>query len=430
MTTEQAISALHTLPRFGSEPTLGRMRRLLARLGDPQKQLKFVHVAGTNGKGTTSSLVASMLRHAGFKTGLTVSPAVLDFRERFQVNGEMIPKRTFAALTKQVMQAVAALTEDGFESPVEFEAITAIAVLWFAQEECDIVVMETGLGGRFDPTNAVADEENLLAAVITCIGLDHIDVLGGSLAGISAEKAGIMKQGCPVVCYPEQPKEALQELLVEASRKDCEWICPEIEDLERLPGRRLENHINYGGYEARLRYPGRHQALNATLAVETCLALWRNYDYDISDEAILAGLESCDLPARIEVLRRRPYLILDGSHNPDGGRALAAALEKAGFEKERLVGVVGMMNDKQVDDYFAPLADTFSKVYTVTPQAPRSLTAQQLAEKARFHLEAHPCDSLEEALRLAMAEESEGVVVCGSLYLAAEARPLLKKLAK
>lgn len=430
MTSEQAIKAIHGLPRMGSAPTLERTRRLLAQLGDPQKQLKFVHVAGTNGKGTVCSLTASMLRYAGFKTGLTISPAVLDFRERFQIDGKMMDKRTLGTLTKKVMAAVEELVAQGYESPVEFEVITAIAVLWFAQEQCDIVVMETGLGGRYDSTNAVTDEDNLLACVITCIGMDHTAELGNTLSAIAAEKAGIMKQGRPVICYPDQPKEALQELLVEASRKDCEWICPELEDLEILKGRRLENHINYGGYEARLRYPGYHQALNAMLAVETCLALWRNYDYDISDEAILAGLESCDLPARIEVMHRHPYVILDGSHNGDGGRVLAETLEKAGFEKESLVGIIGMLADKEIDSYLAPLEDTFSKVFCVKPSNSRALTAEEMAEKARYHLEAEACEDLEEAVRKALAEESAGVVVCGSLYLAAEARPILKKAVK
>ena len=428
MTADQAIEKLHGLPRMG-EATLERMKKLLKKLGDPQEQLKFVHIAGTNGKGTVCSLTAAMLREAGLKTGLTISPYVLDFRERMQINGEMIPKRTLATLANRVLAACGEMQDESGESPVEFEAVTAVALLWFAQENCDIVVMETGLGGRYDATTAATNENNLLVSVITRIGLDHTELLGETLAEIAQEKAGIMVQGRPVICYPEQPKEALAELLVEASKKDCEWICPEPEDLEIYKGRKLENHINYGGYEARLNYPGRHQALNAMLAVETCLTLWRNYDYDIPDEPILAGLESSDLPARIEVLARHPFLILDGSHNEDGGKALAATLEEAGFEEESLIGVVGMMRDKNVDAFLESMSHLFAKVYTVTPENPRAMTAQELADVAKFHLEAIPCESLQQAIKLARAEQSEGVVVCGSLYLAAEARPLLKKYA-
>lgn len=428
MTADQAIEKLHALPRM-SEATLDRMKKLLHKLGNPQDKLKFVHIAGTNGKGTVCSLTAAMLREAGLKTGLTISPYVLDFRERMQINGEMIPKRTLAALAAKVLQAIGEMQDECGESAVEFEAVTAIALLWFAQENCDIVVMETGLGGRFDATTAATDEKNLLVSVITRIGLDHTDLLGETLAEIAQEKAGIYVQGRPVICYPEQPKEALAELLVEASKKDCEWICPEPEDLEIYKGRKLENHINYGGYEAKLHYPGRHQALNAMLAVETCLTLWRNYDYDIQDEAILAGLESRDLPARIEVLARHPFLILDGSHNADGGEALVSTLEEAGFGEESLVGVVGMLRDKNVEAFLESMSRVFSKVYTVTPNSPRAMTAQELADVAKFHLEAIPCESLQQAVKLARADQSEGVVVCGSLYLASEARPLLKKYA-
>ena len=183
MTEEQAIQAIHALPRLGKgKPGLDRMKNLMARLGNPEKQLKFIHIAGTNGKGTLAAMTASILVHAGYKTGLTISPYVLCFRERFQINGEMIPPEVLGKLAEQVLDAADAMeSEDGLR-PVEFEAVTAIALLWFAQEKCDLVVMETGLGGRFDPTNVVS---NTLVAAITRIGLDHTEILGDTLDKIA-----------------------------------------------------------------------------------------------------------------------------------------------------------------------------------------------------------------------------------------------------
>ena len=197
MTVQQAIEALHALPRLGAgQPGLARMQNLLAHLGSPEKDLPCIHIAGTNGKGSLAVMTASILTAAGYKTGLTISPYVVEFRERFQINGEMIPARTLAALAQKVLGAVDAIRQEGGDPPVQFEAVTALALLWFAKENCDFVVLETGLGGRYDATNAVPRK---LVAAITRIGYDHQELLGDTLAEIAAEKAGIIREGCPVV---------------------------------------------------------------------------------------------------------------------------------------------------------------------------------------------------------------------------------------
>lgn len=431
MTTQQAIEALHALPRMGQgAPGLARMQNLCDHLGNPEKELQCIHIAGTNGKGSLAAMTSSILTAAGYKTGLTISPYVVDFRERFQIDGEMIPPRTLANLTEKVLDAIDAIEAEGGEKPVEFEAVTALAFLWFAREKCDLVVLETGLGGRCDATNVVPHK---LVAAITKIGYDHMEVLGDTLDKIAAEKAGIIKEGTVVVNYPDQPAEAMGPILTAAAEAHTSIITPDKDDLTLLRGKRLENRIDYGGYRAALGLPGTHQANHAAMAVEIALALWREFGYDISDDAILQGLADARMPARIEVLRRHPLLLLDGCHNPDGAKMLAATLTRADFE-ENLVGVLGVLADKDYKDMLSDLALCFAKIYTVTPNCPRALSAEELQKEARFHTDAEAADSVADAIRKAVdyADENNlaGVVVCGSLYLAAEARPLLLKEAE
>ena len=431
MTTQQAIEALHALPRMGQgAPGLARMQNLCDHLGNPEKELQCIHIAGTNGKGSLAAMTSSILTAAGYKTGLTISPYVVDFRERFQIDGEMIPPRTLANLTEKVLDAIDAIEAEGGEKPVEFEAVTALAFLWFAREKCDLVVLETGLGGRCDATNVVPHK---LVAAITKIGYDHMEVLGDTLDKIAAEKAGIIKEGTVVVNYPDQPAEAMGPILTAAAEAHTSIITPDKDDLTLLRGKRLENRIDYGGYRAALGLPGTHQANHAAMAVEIARALWREFGYDISDDAILQGLADARMPARIEVLRRHPLLLLDGCHNPDGAKMLAATLTRADFE-ENLVGVLGVLADKDYKDMLSDLAPCFAKVYTVTPNCPRALSAEELQKEARFHTDAEAADSVADAIRRAVdyADENNlaGVVVCGSLYLAAEARPLLLKEAE
>lgn len=422
MTPSQAIDWLHGLPRLGGGASLARMRALLKELGSPERQLKFVQIAGTNGKGTVAALTASILQKAGYKTGLTISPFVLEFRERFQINGEMIPPETLAALTAEVRAACGRLAAAGGDAPVQFEAVTAVALLWFARERCDLAVLETGLGGRYDATNAV---ENTLVSAITRIGLDHTELLGDTIAEIAREKCGIIKPGCIVISYPDQPKEALREIVVEAGRQGCELVVPDLDDLTRRKSPPFANRMDYGGYEVRLPFLGAHQACNAAVAVEIALALWRK-GYAIEDDAILAGLEAARMPARVELLRREPLLLLDGCHNPDGTAALAGVLQEE--KAEGLTAVIGMLADKKVDTMLKNLSDCFVRVYTVTPNCPRAMPAEELAERAEQYFDwVQPCDSLAQTLRDALSEERD-LVICGSLYLASEERGMLLEM--
>lgn len=419
---QTALEWLQSLPRLSGEPGLDRMKALLAALGDPQKRGRYVHIAGTNGKGSVAAFTANILQKAGFKTGLTISPYVRDFRERFQIDGQMILPDDLERLAAKVRAAAETLTE----LPVQFEAVTALALAWFDEEQCDIAVLETGLGGRFDATNAV---ENTLVAAITRIDLDHTELLGGTVEEIAAEKAGIIKPGCIAVTYPVQEKGALQAIAAACIREKADLVAPEAEDIHLRRGGLFENRLEYGGYEVNLALPGAHQACNAAMAIEIALALWRQ-GMDIPDEAILEGLETTRFPARIEVLRGEPLVLLDGSHNPAGAAALAATL-KAQKLPQKPVAVLGVLADKAVAEMLRALGDCFSTIYAVTPDCPRAMSAEALAELAARELPevpVYPCADLDEALNTALGLP-QGAVVCGSLYLAAQARPkLLERL--
>lgn len=413
-----ALDWLQSLPRLSGEPGLDRMKALLAALGDPQKWGRYVHIAGTNGKGSVAAFTANILQKAGFKTGLTISPYVLDFRERFQIDGQMIPPETLERLAAKVRAAAETLAE----TPVQFEAVTALALCWFDEEHCDVAVLETGLGGRFDATNAV---ENTLVAAITRIDLDHTELLGDTVEKIAAEKAGIVKPGCIAVTYPVQEKEALQAIAAACIREKADLVAPEAEDIHLRRGGLFENRMEYGGYEVNLALPGAHQACNAAMAIEIALALWRQ-GLDIPDEAILEGLEATRFPARIEVLRRQPLVLLDGSHNPAGAAALAATL---GGQKlpQKPAAVLGVLADKAAAEMLRALGDSFNTIYAVTPDCPRAMSAEALAELAARELPevpVYPCADLGQALDTALGLP-QGAVVCGSLYLAAQVRPML-----
>ena len=398
MDYEQALEWVHSLPRLAAHPGVENTRRLLEKLGNPEKSLRFVHVAGTNGKGSATVMLASVLHRAGYRVGAGVSPYVLEFRERFLLDGEMISRETLAQILTEVRAAAEGLRAEGWDSLVEFDAVTAATLLWFARERCDIVCLEVGLGGRLDSTNAV---ENTLVACIMCIGRDHTELLGDTYAAIAGEKCGILKNNCTVISYPAQPQEAMDEITLRAAKAHCPLVAPDLQDLHIYKAPAFENRVNYGGYDLVVPFPGVHQAYNAAVVVEAALALCEK-GFDISDEAILGGIAGARFPARIEVLSRRPLVVLDGAHNPDGARAL--------------------------EEMLSALAPCFARVYTVRPDSPRALSAEALAALAKRHFpQVTACDSVEQALRLARGDAPEGLVVCGSLYLAAQARGLLTK---
>lgn len=419
MQYEEALAWVHSLPRLCSAPGPQNERALLQALGRPQDALKFVHVAGTNGKGSAVLMLASVLKAAGLRVGATVSPFVLDFRERFQLNGEMISREACAGILTQVRGALEQMPPAQREQIAEFDAVTAAALLWFAQQGCDIVCLETGLGGRLDATNAV---DNTLVACIMAIGKDHTELLGHTYAGIAAEKCGIFKPGCSVVAYPAQPEEAMRQIEACAAAAHCPLCVPQLEDFHFYRGRPFENRVNYGGYDLEVPFAGRHQAYNAAVVVQAALALCE-HGFDISDDAIMQGIAAARNPARIEVLQRRPLVILDGMHNPDGARALADVL-RAG-RVQGLMAVMGVLQGKGEAEMLRALSPHLARVYAVQPPSPRALPAGQLAAAARQVCgQVSVWQDVPLAVQDALRTCQGGVLICGSLYLAAQVRPM------
>lgn len=408
---------------------LSRMVDLLERLGRPQDDLRFVHVAGTNGKGSVCAYLASVLQAAGYKVGLFTSPFILCFEERIRVNGENIRAEELARAVQAVRPAAEAVEADTGDHPTEFELMAAVAFEHFRAVGCDIVVLEVGLGGRLDATNVIDASE---ASVICRIGLDHTDLLGGTVAAIAGEKAGIVKPGCPVASWPQE-REAMAVIEAVAAERGCELVVPDFSQLavEPLAGAALRR-FSWQGQEFETRLLGSYQPFNAALALETVRVL-RGRGWDIPEEAEVAGIASARWPGRFEMVAASPLTIVDGGHNPQGAEALAASLADLLGEEGRgsVDFALGVLADK---DYpamvraVAPWARSFS-VYA--PTSPRALSADELAACVREVLgeegraddvPVRVCAEAAEALRAARAAAgSQGVAVAfGTLYAIAD----------
>lgn len=426
MNYTQALQWVHGLPRLGPQPGLGRMQKLVNALGNPQGALPFVHVAGTNGKGSTVAMLSNILNKAGYKTGANISPYVIDFRERFLIDGQMIAEERLAQILTTVYEAAQTLAEP----IIEFEAVTAAALLYFAREKCDIACIEAGIGGSKDATNVI---QNTLVACLTKIGFDHTELLGSTLQKIAEDKCGIIKKGCIAVAYPQQPPEACREIERQAAARGCPLVVPPMEQLQwNKAGKKsfAPLTVQYRRYKFTLPFVGEHQALNASVVVEAALAL-RQKGFVIQDEDIIKGIETARFPARIEYFSGagRPDVILDCAHNQDSAQALADTLEKTGYKN--MVAVLGILQDKQAEEMLGLLSPYIKEVYIVAPPSPRAIAAEKLARQAAPYFEdgaVHPCSDMQSAYTAAMqaaTRRGSSVLICGSVYLAAQARELI-----
>lgn len=416
MTYEEALSYIHSVCWKGSKLGLERTRELLGKLGNPEKKLKFIHIAGTNGKGSTAAMLASILEEAGYKVGLYTSPFINRFNERMQIDHEQIPDGELAELTERIRPFADAMED----APTEFELITALAMVYFADHRCDIVVLEVGMGGELDSTNVIDVPE---AAVIAAMGLDHVRELGPTMADIARAKAGIIKSGGDVVSYGGNSEadpvfeQVCRERGARLHQPDFSAIVPGSFSLEG-------QSFSYGDLkDLRIPLAGEYQMKNAAVVLETVKVLqargWR-----VTEEHIRRGLANTRWPARFEVLQKDPVFIVDGGHNPHGIRATAQSLERL-FPGRKFTFVTGVMADKDVESILGlivPLADQF---FTVRPDNPRAMSADELARRiSAMGVKATACDSVAHGVQRAIqAEGPDGVAVAlGSLYMSGEVR--------
>lgn len=394
---------------------LESMRQLMQRLGDPQDQVRYIHIAGTNGKGSTAAYLVQILISAGYRTGKYTSPAVFDFREQYQVNGHWITEENAAEYITRIAAAADWMEEQGYGRPTSFEQETALAFCCFADRKCEIAVLETGLGGDEDATNIVT---TTVCSVLTSISLDHKRILGDTLEEIAGHKAGIIKPGIPAVVHRQA------EAVMQTAADRCMQLGSRL--FVSDPGRiriEVENEsgmtISWGSYRnLHTKQRAIWQLDNLALALSTVQVL-KEQGWKISEQAVRDGVEQMEWPGRFQVIPGHPGMILDGAHNPDGAAALRRALDHS-FGTKKLVFVIGVLADKDYRSVIRLLLKDETQVFTVASDSPRALAAADLAEAVRQaypQIDVAAVSSVKEAV--SRAEQAAGrdgwIVVCGSL---------------
>ena len=421
MNYNETLDYIHGINRYAKKLGLENIRRLMHELGDPQDRLNFVHIAGTNGKGSTAAFTASVMREAGYKTGLYTSPYLQRFTERIRVDGKEIPECEVARLAGVVRSAIGRIIADSYQHPTELEVVAAIAFLYFAQENCDVIALEVGLGGRMDPTNVI---KTPLAAVITTIDYDHVARLGNTLELIASEKAGIIKPGGDAVLYP-QPDSVRRVFEKAAEAAGAKLTVCDFASLRQTSYSARGQRFDYGCYEnLEISMLGDYQMYNAALVAETVDVINRseNCGLHISEDALRRGLKNARWPGRMELLGDNPAVLIDAAHNAQCARALRDALLKYFPDRERIL-IFGVVREKDYSSIIDAMLPIASAVFTVTTGSPRAIPAEELAEivrnhdsEARLAARVWACGSVEEAIERAKAR----VWACGSVEEAIE----------
>lgn len=421
------IDRIHEFNRFGMVLGLDRMEELLRRLGNPQDDLKVIHVAGTNGKGSVSKYLEEGLSACGYKMGLYTSPYIETFNERIRYDGADISDEDLEYYGQKVVSAVEAMVADGLDSPTEFEVVTAIAFLYFADRQADITILEVGLGGIGDSTNVV---KSSLASVITSISYDHMAQLGSSLAEIAVNKAGIIKTGCPVIANVPQRDAAkiiARKAYAMGSRLyDISGIRAAVSD-ETPFSQKVSMELYEKSYsDVEISMVGRHQAENLKTALATLEILRKSGAVKLDREALYEGLKRARQPGRFEVISGDPLVIIDGAHNEAGAQALQETMAQH-FAGKKILLVAGILADKEIDSIVKFLTKITDHIIVTEPDNPRKLAAEKLAEHvADFDVAAEAVPDVEAAVHRAkeLADDYDVILFAGSLYLIGDVRRL------
>ncbi|MDS1029396.1 folylpolyglutamate synthase/dihydrofolate synthase family protein [Bacillota bacterium LX-D] len=427
MNFPEALEYITELTKFGWNPGLARIEKLMEILDHPEKSLKVIHVTGTNGKGSTSAMISNILQAAGYKVGLFTSPHLHTYTERIQINGAQIPEERMAQLVTALKPNLEKMVAEGFEHPTEFEVITALALLYFAQEQIDFCVLEVGLGGAIDSTNVVQP----LVAVITNIAMDHMDYLGNTLGEIAKVKAGIIKPGCKAITASDQAEalsvirevcaeknvdlyEVGKDIIYQIKNLSSEGTCFDLKGLGR-------NYVDLW-----LPLIGSHQGRNGAAAIAAVEAL-SFFDIQISEEAIREGLQKTIWPGRLELVRKNPQILIDAAHNLEGALSLQRAIKEI-FHYKNLVFVLGMLADKEREKVLDVLGPLAQKIVITKPNSPRANNWEELALMAQKYTEdVYRQEDIAQAVEkgISLTGPEDLLCITGSIYMIAEARAYL-----
>lgn len=427
MNDQETMEYLEELKQYGSVPGLENIRALCEKLGHPEQKLTFIHVAGTNGKGSTVACLSQILKESGYRVGQYISPTIFEYRERIQVNGKMITKKALAQGMTMLKEICQELVREGKAHPTSFEVETALAFWYFGEKKCDIVVLETGLGGELDATNVIAHP---LVEVFTSISMDHMGILGKTYAQIARSKAGIMKPNSIAVTTTQN--EEVSKVLFEQAQKIGIPLRESYMEKVKIRKSRLDEQVfDYKSYQKMvIHLAGKYQIENAILAIEATEAL-KEQGVRIPERAVADGLEKAVWKGRFQVVSTKPYFLVDGAHNRDGAKKLAESLSYY-FPEKRMIFILGVLRDKEREQILKETSFLADQILTISTRGERGLSSYDLALTAsQYHSNVTDVGGIQEAVELSylMADENTVIVAFGSLSYLGELIPLVEKVA-